>query len=327
MHQVAVLGWALASFLAVGAGGCGGRRVESNVPTAFPYRPHFVQVEGSRMHFVEAGEGDPILLLHGNPTSSYLWRNVIPHLAPHGRVIAVDLIGMGRSDKPALEYTFADHARYVEGFIEALDLRDVTVVVHDWGSALGFDYAARHPGNVKGVAFMEAIVGPLQWSDASLPQRVLFRRLRDPKQGRKMVVDNNFFVEKFLKFGTARKLTDVEMQAYRAPFIEPRDRTPMRMFPAQLPIGGEPPSVVARADAYARWLESTDTPKLLIYAEPGMIFDRAAVKRMQRTMPALQTVSVGRGRHYLQEDQPTKVGEALARWYLTLDSELNGGSP
>ncbi|MBL4686178.1 MAG: haloalkane dehalogenase [Nannocystaceae bacterium] len=299
--------------------GCGHRSVQSDVSTAFPYAPKYAKVEGDKMHYVEVGSGDPILLLHGNPTSSYLWRNIIPHLAPHGRVIAVDLIGMGRSDKPELEYRVQDHARYVEGFIDALDLHNVTFVVHDWGSILGFDYAARHPGNVKAIAFMEAITEPLRWEDASLLQRMLFKRLRHPDKGRKMTVDKNFFIEKFLRFATVRRLSATEMDAYREPFTDPGSREPMRVFPRELPFEGDGPmDVVALVQNSSEWLRTSSTPKLLLYAKPGMIISPDKAEELEASVKNLRTVFIGRGRHYVQEDQPERIGVALADWYSGL---------
>jgi haloalkane dehalogenase len=163
------------------------------ISTEFPYESRYVDVLGSEMHYVEQGEGDPILFLHGNPTSSYLWRNIIPHASPHGRAIAVDLIGMGRSAKPDLDYRFVDHARYLDAFIEALGLTNITLVIHDWGSGLGFHYATRHPNKIKAVAFMEAIVRPSNWADANRVERALFKRMRHPDKGDRMNIDNNFF--------------------------------------------------------------------------------------------------------------------------------------
>jgi haloalkane dehalogenase len=285
--------------------------------SGFPYEPHFVQVLGSRMHYVEEGKGDPILLIHGNPTSSYLWRNVIPHLASHGRVIAVDLIGMGKSDKPRIGYRFADHYRYLAGFIEALGLRNVTLVVHDWGSALGFAYGMEHEGNVRGIAFMEALTRPMTFADFPDPMMsYTFGRLRDPRDGRKMITEDNFFLDSFMPMGMVRTLSEEERAVYHAPYLEPAAREPVRVWPTEIPIDGKPADVQAIVVAYARWLERTPIPKLLVTASPGMIITAAEVARIQeRHLPNLEVVNVGEGLHYVQEDQPDAIGRAVADWY------------
>jgi len=307
--------------LSLALGGCAQRHVERNVSAEFPFAPHYVDVHGSRMHYVDEGRGDPILLLHGNPTSSYLWRNVIPHLAPHGRVIALDLIGMGRSDKPEIAYRVEDHRRYLEGFIEALDLHDLTLVVHDWGSALGFDYAARHEDEIEAIAFMEAITKPTSIEGIRPILRPFFKRMRHPKKGRRMVIDNNFFIEKILPAATLRTLGDAEMQAYRAPFIEPADRAPIWAFVREVPLHGEEgelAEVYAMMASYAKWLRSSPIPKLMLYAEPGALIEAEEVEEIMGSMSNLQAVYIGRGRHFIQESQPTRIGQALASWYVAL---------
>jgi haloalkane dehalogenase len=218
----------------------------ANISAKFPFDSRFVTVRSSSMHYVESGVGDPIVFLHGNPTSSYLWRNVIPHLSPVGRCIAPDLIGMGRSGKPEIEYRFFDHVRYVEGFLEALGLRDVTLVIHDWGSALGFDYAMRHPKNIKAIAFLEAIVLPMPDFQA-FPDgmRELFTAFRSPDQGRKLIIDQNVFIERVLPNAILRKLSEEEMNRYREPYLEPKSREPLWRWPNEIPIGGEPADVAA----------------------------------------------------------------------------------
>ena len=185
----------------------------SDIPTDFPYESRFVEVEGSKMHYVEVGSGDPILFLHGQPTSSYLWRNVLPHLAPLGRAIAPDLIGFGRSDKPDIEYRFVDHARYIDGFIEALGLDRLTFVIHDWGSGLGFHWARRHPERVRGLAFFEAILAPIpSWDDFPAELRDVFRGFRSPETGRSLLIDQNVFIEKVLPGAVVRGLTEVKVR-------------------------------------------------------------------------------------------------------------------
>ena len=288
----------------------------------FPYESHFVEVLGSRMHYVDEGQGDPFLLIHGNPTSSYLWRNVIPWLIPHGRVIAVDLIGMGKSDKPDIDYTYADHIRYVEGFIAALDLREITFVIHDWGSALGLDYASRHEENVKGIAFMEALVAPAMPTtfDAMPPEfGDLFRALRDPERGPELVIDQNVFVEQILPNSVVRELSEAEMDAYREPFLDPASRKPVLVWPNQVPIDWEPADVVVVVERYNVWLLASDIPKLHIYASPGAINPPDVVDFLAQRLANYESVYVGRGLHFIQEDHPEAIGRAIADWYRRLE--------
>ena len=285
-----------------------------------PYESKFVDVLGSQMHYVEGGQGDPVLFLHGNPTSSYLWRNVMPHLDPAARVIAPDLIGMGRSDKPELEYRLVDHVRYVEGFIEALGLRRLTLVVHDWGSAVGFHYARRHEANVKGVAFMEAIVRSMTWDEWPQTVRPLFQSFRTPEVGWDLVVNKNVFVEQVLPGAIQRKLTDEEMNHYREPFIDPPTRKPVWRWPNEIPIDGQPEDVVQLVDAYSGWLGRSDVPKLLLHATPGALLRKDQVEWCEQHMKNLRSVDIGPGLHFLQEDRPDEIGTAIREWYEGLES-------
>ena len=288
----------------------------SKIPTDFPYESRWAEVEGSRMHYVEVGSGEPILFLHGQPTSSYLWRNVLPHLAPLGRAIAPDLIGFGRSDKPDIEYRFVDHARYVDGFIEALGLDRLTFVIHDWGSGLGFHWARRHPDRVRGLAFFEAIIAPIpSWDDFPAELRELFRGFRSPETGRSLLIDQNVFIGKVLPGAVVRGLTEVEMERYREPFRDPASREPVYRWPNELPIGGEPADVTEIVGAYNAWLQETDVPKLLLHAEPGAITQAPLVEWCKAHLPELEVVHVGAGIHYLQEDNPDGIGKAVADWY------------
>ncbi len=296
------------------------RPPEDGISAEFPFPPRFVEVLGSKLHYVEAGEGDPVLFLHGNPTSSYLWRNILPHLSPLARVIAPDLVGMGRSDQPAIPYRFLDHARHVEGLIAALDLRNLTLVLHDWGSALGFHYARRHPGNVKGLAFMEAILRPLSWRDFPLAWKLAFRLFRAPGAGWLLISVLDLFVRRVLPRATVRPLTKDELRHYAAPFPTVASRRPVRQWPREIPIDGRPADVHEAVAAYSRWLGETDLPKLLLHGYPGGLNPRAVVEWAQAELPNLTTVQVGRGLHYLQEDHPRAIGTALARWYRTLEA-------
>ena len=285
-----------------------------------PYESKSVDVLGSQMHYVEGGQGDPVLFLHGNPTSSYLWRNVMPHLDPAAWVIAPDLIGMGQSDKPDLEYRLVDHVRYVEGFIEALGLRRLTLVIHDWGSALGFHYACRHEANVKGVAFMEAIVRSMTWDEWPHTVRPLFESFRTPEVGWDLVVNKNVFVEQVLPGAIQRKLTDEEMNHYRQPFIDPPSRKPVWRWPNEIPIDGQPEDVVQLVDAYSDWLGRSDLPKLLLHATPGALLRKDQVQWCEQHMKNLRSVDIGPGLHFVQEDRPDEIGTAIREWYEGLES-------
>ncbi|MFB9837613.1 haloalkane dehalogenase [Actinoallomurus acaciae] len=274
-------------------------------------------IPGTHISHVDTGSGDPIVFLHGNPTSSYLWRNVIPLLADHFRCLAPDLVGMGRSGPaPDGRYRFADHVRHLDAWFEALGLtRNVTLVVHDWGSALGFHWARRHPERIKAIAYMEAIVRPRDWSDFPAGRDRLFRAMRS-EQGEDLVLERNFFVETVLPKSVLRTLDDATMAAYRAPFPTPESRLPTLVFPRELPIGGTPADVVEIVEDYGRWLATSPIPKLFVAAEPGaMLVGRAA--EFARTWPNQREVTV-RGSHYVQEDSPYEVGAAVRDFLLDL---------
>ena len=288
------------------------------ISAEFPFEGHYVRVKGSSMHYVDEGEGDPILFLHGNPTSSYLWRNIIPYATPHGRAIAVDLIGMGKSDKPDIDYRFATHAVYLEAFIYALDLTNITLVIHDWGSALGMDFARRNPDRVKGIVFMEAIVPPavpIPSYEAMGDGGEFFRKVRTPGVGEEMILQGNMFVEVVLpKLGTVRKLTDTERQAYRAPYPTPESRKPTLVWPREVPIAGEPADVLEIVELNGAWLHETSIPKLMFYAEPGAFGTPEVAAYFAENLKNIETNYVGPGYHYIQEDHPHMIGRELADW-------------
>jgi haloalkane dehalogenase len=269
------------------------------------------------------GQGDPIVLLHGNPTSSYLWRNVLPHLEPLGRCIAPDLIGMGDSDKlpdsgPG-SYRFVEHRRYLDDLLEALNVREhVTLVVHDWGSALGFDWASRHRGTIKGIALMEAIVAPLGQDDwDGLGIRSALEPLRS-EAGEEMVLQNDYFIEEILPNAILRKLSDEEMTEYRRPFAEPGEgRRPTLTWPRQIPIAGEPADVHAIVAEYAEWLWTSNVPKLFLKVEPGAFLAAERLVNIVRGWPALTEKTVA-GIHFVQEDSPEEIGRAIAGWMVRL---------
>ena len=276
-----------------------------------------VIVKGKAMSYVEMGKGDPIIFQHGNPTSSYLWRNIMPHLQGQGRCIAIDLIGMGDSDKldnsDASSYTFVQHREYLDGALDALGVeRDVTLVIHDWGSALGFDWANRHRSAVKGIAYMEGIVRPVTWDEWPEAARGVFQGFRSTS-GEKMVLDNNTFVERVLPGSILRDLSEEEMAVYRRPFQNSgEDRRPTLTWPRQIPIDGTPANVVEIVQAYADWLAEADLPKLFINAEPGAILT-GAQREFCRSWPNQTEVTVS-GNHFLQEDSPHEIGQAIAEW-------------
>jgi len=271
-----------------------------------------IGVLGHEMATIEVGQGDPIVFLHGNPTSSFLWRNVIPHLEGLGRCIAPDLIGMGDSDKiPGSRYRFIDHAAYLDAFLHTLDVQDrVTLVVHDWGSALGFDWAQRHPAAIKAIAYMEAIVRPVTWEEWPEQSRPIFEAMRSPA-GEEIVLEKNVFVERILPASVIRTLTDEEMDEYRSPYLNPgEDRRPTLTWPREIPIAGEPADVHQIVSRYSRWLTSSLVPKLFINADPGIILT-GRPREFCRTWPSQDEVTV-RGLHFIQEDSPHEIGEAIA---------------
>jgi haloalkane dehalogenase len=286
--------------------------------TETPLTKRHVDVLDARMACHERGEGAPVLLLHGNPTSSYLWRDVIPELEGCGRLIAPDLIGMGDSAKlpdPGPEtYRFATHRKYLDAFIDAVvgDTESVLLVVHDWGSALGFDWANHHRDRVRGIAYMEAIVRPIASWDEWSPQAVpIFQGFRSDK-GETMILERNMFVERVLPGSVLRKLTEAEMAEYRRPFLKAEDRWPTLAWPRQIPIAGEPADVVQIAADYSRWMAENDIPKLLVNAEPGAILIGATRDFCRRWKN--QTEVTVPGSHFIQEDSGPAIGRAVANW-------------
>ncbi len=277
----------------------------------------YVQVLGSRMAYTEAGEGSPVLFQHGNPTSSYLWRNVIPHVSSHAHCIAPDLIGMGASDKPEIAYRVEDQARYFDALLEALDVKDVVLVLHDWGSALGLDWARRHQDRVRGIVLMEFIWPIPTWLDVAPKGAEAFRVFRSDA-GRKLLIEENRFVEQVLPGGVMRTLTDEDMEAYRQPFLDPATREPLYQFPNGLPIAGAPADTWAMAEAYQSWLFDTEIPKLLFWADPGSLISPARAAFLASRLKSCSTVPLGPGRHYVQEDHADLIGIEIARWLADL---------
>jgi haloalkane dehalogenase len=269
-----------------------------------------VRVDDGEMSYVDIGHGHPIVFLHGNPTWSYLWRNIIPPLTEFGRCLAPDLIGMGQSTPSSRQaYRFIDHAHYLDQWFEALDLtQNVTLVVHDWGSALGFYRAFRHPQQVKAIAYMEAIAMPRCWSDFPSGRDKMFRALRSA-EGERLVFDENYFIETVLPKSILRRLSEQEMAAYRGPFVTRESRLPTLMWPRELPIEGTPADVVEIVDSYGAWLAQSRIPKLFINAEPGSLLV-GRVRDFCRTWPNQRETTV-KGIHFIQEDAPVEIVAAL----------------
>lgn len=285
-----------------------------------------LEVLGTSIAYQDSGlplgrSSRPVVFLHGNPTSSYLWRNVIPHVEEVARCLAPDLVGMGYSGPSRTEgperYTFADHARHLDAWFDALGLEEVVLAGHDWGGALGFDWASRNPDRVSGIAYMETIVCPVTWADWPEVARGIFQAMRSPA-GEEIVLEKNVFVERILPASILRQLAPEEMEAYRRPFAEPGEgRRPMLTWPRQIPIDGEPRDVTERVEAYTRWLERSSVPKLFINADPGTILT-GKQREYARSWPNQREVTV-RGSHFIQEDSPAEIGAAVRGLVVDLE--------
>ena len=277
-------------------------------------------VNGKQMAYHDTGTGEAVVFLHGNPTSSYLWRDIIPHVSQHARCVAPDLIGQGDSDKlhnPGPDsYTFIEHRTYLDGLLDQLDLGDkITFVVHDWGSALGFDWANRHRDRVAGICYMEAIVRPVTWEQWPAGATDIFKAMRSDA-GEEMILTKNLFVEAILPASIIRKLSEAEMNEYRRPFLNAgEDRRPTLTWPRQIPLDGEPADVVKIVQSYADWLSTSDVPKLFVNADPGTILT-GPQREFARTWPNQTEVTVA-GSHFIQEDSADEIGVALADWLPT----------
>jgi len=281
-----------------------------------PLTKSYKTVNGKQMAYHEAGEGEAVVFLHGNPTSSYLWRNIIPHVSGMARCIAPDLIGQGDSDKlddtGPDSYRFVEHREYLDGLLDQLDLGDhITFVVHDWGSALGFDWARRHQDRVAGIAYMEAIVRPVSWDEWPEAAAAIFRAFRSPA-GEEMVIEKNIFVEAVLPGSILRDLSQEEHDEYRRPFLDPPDRRPTLTWPREIPLAGEPADVVEIVQSYSDWLATSPVKKLLVNADPGAILI-GSQREFCRTWPNQTEVAVA-GNHFIQEDSPNEIGAAIADW-------------
>lgn len=282
----------------------------------FPFESRFVDVHGSNMHYIDEGDGDPILFLHGNPMSSYLWRNIIPHLSGQARCIAPDLIGMGKSDHPNIGYRYDDQYRYLTGFIDALDIRsNLTLVIHDWGSALGFRWANDHPSDVRAIAFMEAMIRTLSLDDMPGSLRMGMRLMRAPGTGWLMISMANLFLRKLVPDLTYATISPEALAHYRSAYETIASRKAIRQWPREIPLDGRPADNSAVVEAYRRWLTQTDIPKLLFYGDEGVAIKDPEVAWCRENLANLDTVDLGNGKHFLQETHPHTIGAELSAWY------------
>ena len=280
-----------------------------------------ISIDNKKIAYVESGSGDPIIFLHGNPTSSYLWRNITPHLESQGRCICIDLIGMGDSDKldnpDENSYQFEEHYHYVNAAIESLtNGENITFVIHDWGSALGFNWCYHNPDSIKGIAYMEAIVKEMTWEDWRDEAKGIFQGFRSDA-GESLVLEKNYFVERVLPGSIIRRLSDEEIEEYRRPFINPgEDRRPTLSWPREIPIEGQPANVCEIVNQYAEWMQTNDIPKLFINAEPGAI-TTGRIRDYCRSWKNQTEVTV-KGVHFIQEDSPDDIGKAISTWYKNI---------
>lgn len=302
---------------------------EANVSSEFPFTLNRVKVFESEMAYVDTGkplnsehatEGT-VVFLHGNPTSSYLYRNIIPHVSPKFRCVAPDLIGMGASDKPRIEYRFVDHARYLSKFFDAvIPSGKIILVIQDWGSALGFDWAYQHQNRVAGLAFMEFIRPFPTWDSMIMGKmQETFRSFRDEVQGRRMIIEENLFIEAMMPRGLVRQLTPAEHDYYRKPYLDPASREPIFSWPNEIPIEGNPPDVNERVERYHDWLIKNELPKIFFWATPGRIVSEEKAKWYLENLKNTTGVYVGQGMHFLQEDHPNLIGTEIAKWLVSLE--------
>ena len=276
----------------------------------------YIDVLGKQIAYVEMGEGDPIIFQHGNPTSSYLWRNIMPQLQSLGRCIAMDLIGMGDSekleDKGNMTYSYDTHKKYFDGFLDAIGVEsNATLVIHDWGSALGFDWANDYPQRVKAICYMEGIVQSMEWEDWNEDAKGIFQGFRSPA-GEEMILEKNLFIEAVLPGSILRKLSDAEMNEYRRPFNDKKSRRPTLDWPRQIPLENDPPEICRIVDSYSHWMAENNIPKLFINAEPGAILI-GKQREFCRTWKNQKEVTV-KGSHFIQEDSPNEIGNAIFDW-------------
>ena len=289
----------------------------------FPFSMKMMDVLGSQMAYVDEGAGDPVVFFHGNPTSSYLWRNIIPYVTDTHRAIAADMIGMGQSDKPKLDYSYEDHAAHLHGLLDALDLQRATLVLHDWGGALGFDWAMQNPDRVKAIAFMETIAPPampFESYEAMGPfAGDLFKAWRTQGVGEQMILQDNMFIDEILgKQAVLTPLSDEVLAQYNSYYPDPASRAPLLAWPRQVPIAGEPATTTELTHKIAQFMTTSDLPKLTFHVTPGALAPEPAVTWMKANVPNLTAIHLGPGAHFIQEDYPHEIGQGLAKWLETL---------
>ena len=292
----------------------------------FPFQSKYVTVLGSKIHYIDEGQGAPILFIHGNPTSSYLWRNIIPYLVPHGQCIALDHIGMGQSDKPDIQYGFENSYKHLEAFIATLGLKNVTLVLHDWGSIMGFHYANTHRENIKAIAFMEASIQAPNFDGMPASVRFAFAGLRNPVLGPLMVKQANILIKKMLPDLISRDLTQVEKDHYAAPYPDAKSREPLLAWPKDVPMKGKPERSAQVIADYHKWLKQTAIPKLCFYVTPGVGLQKEDVEIVKNEFKNTKIVYLGEGLHFIQEDYPHEIGQNLADWYVEIaetDSKID----
>lgn len=294
----------------------------TQISAAFPFKSNYIEVNGAKMHYIQEGTGNPILFLHGMPASSYVWRNIIPHLAPLGRCIAPDLIGMGKSDKPDIEYSVFDHIQYIEKFIENLNLKNITLVMHGWGSVIGFDYAMRHPDNCRALIFYEGYIRPLNSDDFSLPLQEQLHTLESNADIHNLIMNGTYYIDKVLPQEMLRSLTEEELQYYRAPFLTKNSGKPLQQYLKELPRLDRTDKVDHLIAEYSRKLMASNLPKLMLYSVPGFITTIATAVWAKEHLPNLEMVDVGEELHYAQESEPTLMGETMSVWLQGIEQQV-----
>ena len=293
--------------------------VESDISEDFPFESKYLEIDNVKIHYIDEGEGDPMLFLHGVPTSNYVWRNIIPTLSKSARCIAPDLVGMGKSDKPKIDYTVFDHIKFIEAFIEKLGLKKITLVLHGWGSVIGFHYAMRNEKNVKAIAFYESHVrATAQWDMLSLPVQQFAMLFDDRNRSYHEVVEKNFFIDTVLPTGVIRDLSDTELSHYRKPFESPEDRLPLWQYIQELPVGKDRTDVVNLIDDYSKKLRTSKLPKLMFFAVPGFVTTIDTVNWCRENLQNLEIIDLGEALHFVQESNPTAFAENLQQWYQEL---------
>ena len=296
---------------------------KTKISAELPYKSHFVDVYGSKMHYLDEGDGDPILFLHGMPTSCYVWRNVLPSLAGLGRCIAPDLIGMGKSDKPDIEYTISDHIKYIDKFIETLNLENITLVMHCWGSIIGFDYAMHNESKCKGLAFYEAYLRSATGEDISLPYQEQMLALQGEENITDLVLNGALFIDKVLPQSVMRLLSEKEMDYYREPFKQKGSGKPLSQYLRELPTEKNHNAIAKLIADYSEKLTQSQLPKLMLYSVPGFITTIATVMWAKENLPNMELIDVGEELHYIQESDPATMGESIGIWLQAIEQSAS----